>query len=175
MPFLLQPLSHKMLLLIAMVLFPALALVNSKGVQRAEEGERFTREERVAVIVGVNQYSEFSGLGPLKYAVPDADALAEFFESQGYLVQLLKDADAQKHYILGAIRRAGELLEEPGQGTLVFAFSGHGFGSGSSNFLAVSGSDADNIQNTGLSLAVVRQAIKKNRSTATRPVYRCMP
>lgn len=148
-------------LFIVVLLLPSLLLAKSKGIQRAEEGERFGQEDRVAVIVGINQYSQYSGLSSLNYAVPDADALAKFFKSQGYLVHLLKNADAQKHYILGAIRRAGEQLEERGQGTLVFAFSGHGFGSGDSNYLAVSGTDADNISDTGLSLKEVRSAIKK--------------
>ncbi len=132
----------------------------SKGVQRVQEGQRFEKEDRIAIIVGINNYSRRSGLRALNYANNDAEAMGKFFRSQGYLVDILKDTDAQKSYILSAIRKAGQLLD-PGKGTLVFAFSGHGFGSGDSNYLAVSGSDASDIENTGLALVDVRNAIKE--------------
>lgn len=150
-------------LLLVFILFPLLVNANTRGLQRTEEANRFEKEDLVAVIVGINQYSRMSGLSPLKYAVSDADAMAEFFESQGYLVRKLTNNEAQKNYILKAIRQAGELMT-PGKGTLVFAFSGHGFGTGDNNYLAVAGADADNIEETGLALADVRRAIKATKA-----------
>ncbi len=134
------------------------AIADNKGLKRSEAINTIAGGERMAIIVGINTYNQRSQLGNLKYAVNDADKLAKFFQSQGYKVDLITESEASKGFILNAIRRAGDQLQ--GNGTLVFAFSGHGFGVDKENYLAVSGTVASDIVNTGLKLSDLRKAIE---------------
>lgn len=133
---------------------------NSKGLQRQQEAQRFGNETKVAVVVGVNTYDTISGLRPLQYAVTDASALKKVLEKQGYSVRLLTNQQANSSYILDAIRQAGKTLDR-NQGTLIFAFSGHGFARGNSNYLASYGTVKDDLASSALPMNKIIAAIKK--------------
>jgi hypothetical protein len=137
----------------------------TKGIGRLpEEAAAFQQEDRVAVIAGIDAYAPESNFRPLSYAVEDAQALKAAFEKRGYKVKLLTDGQAKKHFILQAIQEAGKLLE-PEKGTLVFAFTGHGFAGKTAkgedeNFLAVDGTTDYDLANSGLGLRDVKAALK---------------
>ena len=122
----------------------------------AEESGAFLKEAKVAVLAGVSEYGKDSRLSPLKYAVRDTDALARILEEQGYSTIVLRDLDASKSGILQALKNAAHALE-PGKGTLLFFFSGHGFDVGAKGYLATYGTTATNLSVTGLSLDEVQQ------------------
>ena len=134
---------------------------HEKGLQRLPQAaDQFAKEQRIAIIVGIDQYHPNSGFRNLQYAVDDAKALAEQFEKQRYTTKLILDSDAKEHFILQAISEAGKLLEKQ-QGTLVFVFTGHGFADNDrNNYLAVDGSTSFNLAKSGLSLNSVKQAIR---------------
>lgn len=166
---------HFTKLFIFSILFPVLfATVKTmaedsfeRGLQRvsAQETKIFKQEDRVAIIVGIDQYNPKSGFRPLKYAVADAKALAELFKEQGYIVKLLLNDEAKRGFILDAIVSASDLLISPEgkQGTLVFVFTGHGFAdSNNINYLGVDGTTATRLSSTGLSLNEVKKEILKS-------------
>ena len=137
---------------------------NSRDVNLERESQTFATANKVAIVVGVNNYDAQSGLRALKYAVPDANLIKTALEKQGYVVRLLTDRRANSNYILDAIEQAGQLLEL-NQGTLTFFFSGHGFGDLSTgiNYLATSNTLSRNLKGSALSLQQVEQAISKTK------------
>ena len=137
---------------------------NSRDVNLERESQTFATANKVAIVVGVNNYDAQSGLRALKYAVPDANLIKTALEKQGYVVRLLTNRQANSNYILDAIEQAGQLLE-PNQGTLTFFFSGHGFGDPRSgvNYLATSNTLSRNLKGSALSLQQVEQAIRRTR------------
>lgn len=134
----------------------------SRDVVLEQEASRFAQSNRVAVVVGVNAYDPQSGLRPLKFAVPDAQLVKQGLERHNYSVQLLADHRANRDYILDAIEQAGRVLD-PEQGTLVFFFSGHGFGDPATdtNYLATYNTLSNRLAGSALSLREVEAAIRK--------------
>lgn len=142
---------------------PPNAATTERGLMRLpEEAAAFQREGRVAVVVGINAYAPESGFRTLDYAKEDAQALDKQFSKYGYTVRPLLDGQAKKSFILKAIEEAGKQLE-PGQGTLVFAFTGHGFAgaAGNENYLVVDGTSDFDLEASGLKLSDVTTALKK--------------
>lgn len=129
---------------------------------RVGEAQQFAQGNKVAVIVGVNTYDQESGLRPLKYAAADADALTAVLQKHGYAARTLTNQKATKSYILNAIKQAGETLN-PQQGTLVFAFSGHGFAQGGNNYLASYGTVGGNLSESALSMQELEQAVRATK------------
>src|ERR1035438_6700537 len=82
-------------------------------------------DKKLALIVGINDYQEESGLSKLKYAVGGAEELATALQSFGYVTDVLTDSRAMKvtirHHLDDLLRRV-----QPDSGTVLFAFSGHG-------------------------------------------------
>lgn len=93
--------------------------------------EVFPAERRVAIVVGISDYPTESGFPRLQYAAKDAEDLASALQKQGYQVQLLTNQHAMKSSIRKALQQAQDLLKQGAdgrnaQGTILFAFSGHG-------------------------------------------------
>ncbi|KOR32598.1 hypothetical protein TI05_06330, partial [Achromatium sp. WMS3] len=91
-----------------------------------QERTKFQQERKMAVVAGISAYPAETGFYPLNFARKDAEALAAVLKQRGYLVQLLTDAEVTKGAILKAIDNVGHILDR-NQGTVIFAFSGHGF------------------------------------------------
>jgi uncharacterized caspase-like protein len=106
--------------------FAQQASTGSKAPGRAPpEATSFLTENKLALIIGVNQYAEGSNLQTLKWAEKDAEDLAKALTDQGYKVDLLTGAKAIKTTIRYRLKNLAARVE-PGKGTIVFAFSGHG-------------------------------------------------
>lgn len=105
-----------------------------------------------AIVVGVSNYSEQTGLTPLQFAAKDASALGAELAESGYQVRMLLNADATKSFVNRALNQlAGTVSPED---RVVFYFSGHGFQGASTgrHMLATHGVAADDIETDGLAL-----------------------
>lgn len=126
------------------------------------EKKEFEKSARVALVVGVSDYPQGSGLNRLHFAAKDARQVAAELEQQGYLVRTLTNAEA----VRGSIRRALEELSQaldPNEGSFLFYFSGHGFAQADgSNYLATYGTTIDDLKSEGLPLASVEDLLKKS-------------
>ncbi|KOR29121.1 hypothetical protein TI04_09390, partial [Achromatium sp. WMS2] len=122
------------------------------------------KNRKMAMTVGINTYPDFSGLRPLNYARADAEALAEALRGAGYVVRVLADGNATKGSILDTIRIINE-NSDPEEGTVIFAFAGHGFqdkDGAKRNYLATYETSARDIRNTGLAVDDVATALATN-------------
>lgn len=124
------------------------------------EYETFTKEPRVALVIGVDRYAR-SGLD-LKYSVADARSIAQVLaDENGYKVELLLDAAVTRSGILSALRKSTAGMN--GKGTFLFYFSGNGvMDRDGRQFLVLHDSDETNVRETGLDVnevvAVLRGA-----------------
>jgi formylglycine-generating enzyme required for sulfatase activity len=129
----------------------------------APQRESFETQTKMAVVVGVGEYGQGSGLNSLKYSVRDAQALTDELHRQGYAVRLLLDSRATSDFILQAIADAAKTLQ-PNEGTILFFFSGHGFSDEKRrNYLATYGTTIDDLT-AGLSLAEVQAAMEASKA-----------
>jgi len=113
--------------------------------------QEFSRQSKVALLVGVGNYPEVSGFSQLRFPAQDVAALAQELQDQHYSVITLVDTQATRGVILKYLRNIGEITDS-GQATLLVYFSGHGFAQEGANYLAVYGSVADDLTREGLSL-----------------------
>lgn len=134
-----------------------------RNVERVAAMEEFQQNRKVAIVVGVEQYSSNLGFKPLYYAVDDAKLIAQTLKEQGYKVQLLTDSQATRDAILDRIEQVGKTLPE-GDGTLIFYFSGHGLAEDNTNYLASFGAVAGRLQSSALSLKEVEAEIRKTQA-----------
>jgi formylglycine-generating enzyme required for sulfatase activity len=123
----------------------------------------FDKHVKVALITGVANYPQGSGLGSLKYSVRDAQTLASALKNQGYLVRLLLDEQATRSMVRHSIREMTDALE-PDQGTFLFFFGGHGFEFKGKNYLATYGVTADDLEGDGLSIADVESLLAESKA-----------
>jgi uncharacterized caspase-like protein len=85
----------------------------------------FLKEAKLALVIGINHYAEGSDLPDLHWARQDAEDLKKVLSDQGYVAEVLIDRDAIKTTIRRKLRdMVGKV--KPGEGTILFAFSGHG-------------------------------------------------
>lgn len=143
------------------VIFSSVTQANSRDVNLVQESQKFLSGNKVAVVVGVNNYTKYSGLKTLKYAAADANVIGSVLKNKhGYTVRGLPNHEGNKDNILTAIADAGALLKNK-QGTLVFFFSGHGFVHNGENYLAPSNFNSRRVSQSGLTIREVEDAIKK--------------
>jgi formylglycine-generating enzyme required for sulfatase activity len=148
-------------LLLWVLSIPDPAGATEKALKRVSKAEiaRFKREDKVALLVGVATYPQGSGLNSLHYAEQDMQALAQVLEDNGYLVKVLVNTEATTGVVMNTLASLKEIMDRD-QGTLVFAFSGHGFAKKGKNYLATYGATASGIERYGLALKDVEQALK---------------
>ena len=80
--------------------------------------------ERQALIVGINEYGEESGLVRLRFAEADAATFAETLERVcGFETSLLRGAEATPERIARSLRR---YYQEEDLELFLFYFAGHG-------------------------------------------------
>jgi Caspase domain len=94
---------------------------------RVDQTDRVGLEDevKVAIVVGINSYSQDSDLPGLRFAEADAQAMGDRLAELGYKVTPLLGERARATPVLHAIDEAGKLIGSS-QGTLVFYFAGHG-------------------------------------------------
>lgn len=137
----------------------------NRNVELERESQAFSSGNKVAVVVGVNRYSQLSGLKNLKYARSDAQVINSVLSKRhGYETTPLLGSEANKNHILAAIQNAGTRLRGK-NGTLIFFFAGHGFSKGNSNYLATADFAMSRVAQSALSVHELEQAI---RSTGAR-------
>ena len=151
----------KLLPIILLLLLVNTAFANDKGLARKQATDTFIQGNKVAILVGVSRYNQQNtGFTPLRYAAKDVEVLAKTLSTKGYEVIKITDHNANKALILNRIEQAAKLIK-PQQGTLVFAFSGHGYAeTGQPTRLATFDTIANKLSTTGLSVDDVVNAIR---------------
>lgn len=145
---------------ISMVLLVGGVCAESRDVNLVQETEQFDKGNKVAIVVGVENYDQrLTGFRQLDYAEDDARQVAEVLQGLGYKTELLVNNQAGRDIVLSRIREVGKTLQN-GEGTLVFYFSGHGFAAEQDNYLATYGSVAHLLQDSGLGVSSVVKAIR---------------
>jgi TPR repeat protein len=142
----------------------AAAQTGNKGVKVSPgDATQFQTEKKLALIVGINDYQEESGLSKLKYAVSDAEELATALQSYGYVTDVLTDGRAMKVTIR---RHLDDLLKrvEPDSGTVLFAFSGHGGQVGSVSYLATYDAGADSLDKDGIAVDEIKNQLAESKA-----------
>jgi len=128
--------------------------------------DQFQKEIRVAVIVAPTYRN--SGLNPLRFTYVDALELKTELERQGYKVMLVTPSEATADNVRKALQDSKQLLDGNNQGTLLFAFSGHGFQTSKGNYLVTVGVTQDLVESEALPLEEVQKLM--NASGARRKV-----
>ena len=129
----------------------------------SDEKQRFQKQVKVALVVGVSKYPEVSGFAALNYAASDATEVGAALKRQGYLVSILTDGDATRGAIVRTLHQLSDAID-PAQGTFLFYFSGHGFSIGTKNYLApVSASESD-LAREGLGIDEVEQLMADSKA-----------
>ncbi|MEM7258174.1 MAG: caspase family protein, partial [Pseudomonadota bacterium] len=121
-----------------------------------------TSQTKYAVIIGIDKYRHYPHLN---HSVADANLLAQRFEDLGYIVKVLRDYEADVDIIFDNLYRIGNLLDASAgrdAGTVVFAFSGHGFQQDGENFLATAKSDPADLRRTSLPVAELKRVLMKS-------------
>ncbi len=142
----------------------ATAQESSKGVVRPpDDPVKFVKEKKLALIVGINDYQEETGLSKLKYAVNDATELAAVLKTYGYETDVLTDSRAIKVTIR---KHLDDMLKriETESGTVLFIFSGHGGQVGKDQFLATYDASADTLDSDGLSVNWIRDRLAASKA-----------
>jgi uncharacterized caspase-like protein len=140
------------------------AQTGNKGVKvSSRDATQFQTEKKLALIVGINDYQEESGLSKLKYAVRDAEELATALQSFGYVTDVLTDSRAMKvtirHHLDDLLKRV-----EPDSGTVLFAFSGHGGQVGNVSYLATYDAGADSLEKDGIAVDEIKNQLAESKA-----------
>jgi formylglycine-generating enzyme required for sulfatase activity len=100
--------------------------MDSNSINQPEAGNEMPMSDLTsnAIVVGVNDYQESSGLNKLKYAETDATQLAEVLEDDfGYNVKLFTDEMATRENIFSELAKIGKSKDGD---KFFFFFAGHG-------------------------------------------------
>jgi len=141
-----------------------LAQTGNRGVTVApRDATHFLQEKKLALLVGIDDYQEETGLSKLKYAVNDVKDLAEALKAHGYLTDVLTDGRAIKVTIR---RHLQDMLAriEPNSGTVLFAFSGHGGKAGGADYLATADAAADSLDRDGLAVDWIKAQLAESNA-----------
>jgi hypothetical protein len=125
-----------------------------KDVTKTESDAEEFRVERIAVIVGVNDYI-VSNIPDLSYASTDADLVEDLLEEKGTFTTLIFNDEKRKptkYDIMKTLEDVREYSKTGNLKTFVFYFSGHGFEVDGVNYLAPMEINPDNIADTGISM-----------------------
>ena len=132
-----------------------------------EQKLSFEEEKKNAVLVAPS-YRD-SKLPELKYNFADAIELRAELERQGYKVRTITSTEATSDAIRGELANQKAYFEDTQQGTLLFAFMGHGFQDDSKrNLLMTYGADMSNYQKEALAVEDVGKLM--NETAAKRKI-----
>jgi len=124
-----------------------------------EQESSFEDETKEAILVAPNYRN--SGLASLRFTYNDAAELKAELERQGYKVHLVPSTEATSDGIREALTKEKTYLDGTTQGTLIFAFMGHGFQDDKGkNYLMTYGADPSNMDKEALSVDEVEDLMK---------------
>ena len=127
--------------------------------EAAKETEILEKSFKVALLVGIGDYdSSVTGIPELNYPVSDIRVVAKTLKLQGYTPIILTDRQATASRIRQQLKYMADEVE-PGKGTAIFYFSGHGFRIGGENFLATYDTTLDQLAAQGLSVSEVQKLL----------------
>ncbi len=134
------------------------------------KGAKERRSERLAIIVGINEYYHNESFRNLSYAVEDSKVMGDILERKGnFTVERYADdwysSKPTKRNIMEAVYRAYEEVTDGYVKTLVFYFSGHGFELNKRQYLAVGSTDASR-PGTAISLEEVLSILSEAQKRA---------
>lgn len=161
-----------LLMIFAFIMTGSIAFAQSRDIIETDgSGNEEMRAERLAIVVGVNEYVH---IGSLKYAVPDARLIAETLKDSGnFTVEYYADdyeisyaKKPTKENIMRAINSAGEAVERGWVKTLVVYFAGHGFEINGEHYLATLGTRTDDMKDSALSLKSIMNILETAKKTA---------
>jgi TPR repeat protein len=137
---------------------PAAAQTGKSATVLPRDATQFLQEKKLALIIGINDYQEESGLSKLKYAINDANDLAKALQVYGYTTDVLTDSRALRVTIR---RHLEDMLKrvDPNSGTLLFAFSGHGGKADGADYLATYDAAADSIAADGIAVNWIKNQL----------------
>jgi len=144
-----------------------LAAQNAANAPQASREKRLSRDEaeileknfKVALLVGIGDYDrELTGLSELRYPVGDIRAVAAELKLQGYTPIMMTDRLATAAQIRQRLKDLADMVE-PGKGTVLFYFSGHGFRIGDTNYLATYNTTMEDMAQQGLALTEVQKLL----------------
>jgi uncharacterized caspase-like protein len=139
---------------LTLLVLGALSVSAALTSSRQPEYETFSKEPRVAVVIGINDHPETSGFPRLRFAVADAQAIAEALKENGYDVRLLLDREATQAGIAESVRTATASMK--GKGTFLFYFAGSGaMDADGRQFLATYDSTAAGLTDNGTNMVQV--------------------
>ncbi len=131
------------------------ASVEEKTIVRAPaKGESL----KVAVLVGVNRYPAQGNLPHLSFATEDARQLGGTLDRLGYQVEILLDRHATRQELLRRLSRLAIRFQER-DGLLLFFFSGHGFSTSDTQYLALYDTRLGELETTAVSLQDLIQSL----------------
>ena len=134
----------------------------NKGVSLPREADSLAEAERVAIVVGVSEYSHDSELENLPLAKDDAEDMAAALRGLGYTVTLLPNARAGE--IVRAIRESRKLISGANS-TILFYRSGHGAsGANRENYLMTHGASRERMQHEALSLTELQKELRDTKA-----------
>lgn len=124
-----------------------------------KDAPSLAQHTNIALLVAIGDYDRaVSGLPPLKYPVADITPIASALKKDGFEISILTDRSATAGAVREAIGELGKALDK-GQGTFLFYFSGHGFRTGTENYLATFGTTASDLANQGLSVSELEKLL----------------
>lgn len=140
-----------------------------------EDGEKEYKAERVALIIGVEEYLYHPTIKNLKYSVDDAQIMKEVLSKYGvFSVNYLSDDSPlkpTKKNIIDSLKEVNNMAKMGMLKTFVFYFAGHGFNVDGSNYLAPTEINPADIKGTGVKLDDVLKLIKEIKSNAKAMVF----
>lgn len=135
---------------------------NSKGVAAISVPETQGEAERIAIVVGVSEYSRESGLENLPMAKNDAEDVAAALEKLGYIVSRMPNATAGA--VVRSIRESRKLITGTNS-TIIFYYSGHGTASPNhENYLMTYGASRERMENEGLGLTELQKELRNTKA-----------
>ncbi len=157
------------------LMVPAISLAQSKDIIIGEDGgEEEHRNDRMAVVVGVNDYLSLK-VPDLKYAVADAKKIAGILEGKGVFDVTLYTDDSPnkpvKDNIKQALEDANYFASKGYIKSFVFYFSGHGFQENGKNYLATMDVRPDDLVNSAIDLEEVISLMKDIQKNAKVMVF----
>ena len=161
------------IILLVLISVPVFAQDDDSGeygrdIIKTESGSEEFKANRIAVIIGINDYLNIKGL---KFATPDALAMKDVLEEQGaFTIQYIGEGSnisPTKYNILKTLNDVKTFSESVDTlKTFVFYFAGHGFNIDGENYLAPMDVNPDNIQETGIHMDEVFAVIKEIQKKA---------
>lgn len=158
---------------LAIMLFPQ----TTRDIFLTEEGKAEEPSQRLALLVGVEEYEHHPNIRNLRYTVEDTEAMKSVLEGQGGFTvkSITSESDIQptKDNILDSLYDALWMAEDGDLKTFVFYFGGHGFQIDGKNYMAVmeTDPDPDNIPDTALELDEVMGILEDIRDEAKVMVF----